>query len=441
MTNTTDNSEKVQGKLNKFQQAISTKLALLSKLCQNRLEISLNFLLKAAEPLISILRKNFPLEKLNWLKSFRKQKTVITDVSKTEDIFSSPLPKQDNIPKHKSIFQGISHWFPSPTLEEKKQKTEQKIRGNLWLWRLLTLILIWIWFAGLAIIFGLFPYTRPLGLWLLYKPRLLLALWLTLFVVNKLMDIALGWILNTWTEQQILTQKAVARQRLRLKTLKRALGNMNTTLIIGIGIFLSLSIMGIPIFPVLAGAGIVGLALSFGAQDIIKSLVLGILFLITDSLAVGDWIVAEDAEGWVEEANLLYARIRSPKGILFTIPYNKIDILQNHTKDWSQVDYTVEVSYETDVDRALSLFEQVAQELHDDPHWSKSIIAPPRLFGVEEISHQGIKMRLLLRTQAGDHFMVNRELRRRVKIAFDREGIAIGIPKQYFLMQNSVKKE
>ncbi|MGD1713772.1 mechanosensitive ion channel family protein [Dapis sp. BLCC M172] len=346
------------------------------------------------------------------------------------------LPKK-NLGQVGGIFEAIANWFPSPSLEEKKQKLRQNIKSNIWLWYLLTLVLIWIWLVGLAIIFGLFPYTRPLGLWLIYKPRLLFGLWLTLFVINKVADIVFSWLLNIWSEIQILSEKVDTRQKLRLSTLKQSFASIKAALIILIGIFVSLRFLDISIVPILAGAGVVGLTISFGAQTLIQDLVHGTVFLITDSFAVGDWVVIEDVEGRVEEVNLLYSRIRNLKGVLFTVPHHQIKILQNHTKDWSQVDYTVEVSYETDVDRALSVFEQVAKELHDDPNWSQLIVAPPQLFGVEEISHQGIKIRLLLPTQPGEHWMVNRELRRRVKIAFEREGIAIGIPKQSFLVQNS----
>ena len=319
-----------------------------------------------------------------------------------------------------------------------KERLKQRIKTKVWLFRFSTLLIIWSLFINTIIILGLFPQTRSFGFWLMQKPKSLFTCWLTIYIANRVLQWIFTNLINVRFQEHKFMGYDFSREFLRTSTFKQTVNSTLNILAYILGLFFSLQILGVPIVPLLAGASILGLALSLSTQTLILSFVNGFLNLFNDSFAVGDYIGVANIKGWVEETTLFYARIRNLQGVLYTVPFSEVKVIENYTKDWSQVDYQVDVSYESNIDEALSTLQQVAEELSKDPQWTKFIIKPPKLFGVEQISHQGIKIRLILRTQPAKQWEIERELHRRIKIAFDQHGINIGIPKQSFLMSNSV---
>jgi len=186
----------------------------------------------------------------------------------------------------------------------------------------------------------------------------------------------------------------------------------------------------IPVGPVLAGAGILGIAISFASQSFVKDVINGCLILLEDQYAVGDVIDVGGASGLVEYMNLRVTQLRGAGGRLTTIPNGSIGIVHNLTKDWSRADFTIDVSYDTDVDLALAVLKQVAEQMQSDPEWQETILDPVSLLGVNRLDHSGIQIVIWIKTQPIKQWGVEREFRRRLKLAFAEHGISIGVPQR-----------
>jgi small conductance mechanosensitive channel len=154
------------------------------------------------------------------------------------------------------------------------------------------------------------------------------------------------------------------------------------------------------------------------------------LILLEDQYAIGDFIRVNNVSGRVEGLNLRVTQLRNDTGHLITIPNSLITQVENMTRTWSRCDFQIEVAYNTDVNLALDVIRQVADELAHDPEWGKFILDTTEVLGVEQLSHSGILIRLWIKTLPMKQWPVAREFRRRIKIAFDKQGIAIGMPQQ-----------
>ena len=325
----------------------------------------------------------------------------------------------------------------SLNLDKLKSILIHKINILVFLKRLLTFIQLFIWLRGIALILTLFPYSRNFGVLFGGLPASLLTIWLLIFLLIKIIELIIDASLRAWSDDLGFTQQKSARQTFRIPTISNSIKGASFVFLLCLGILLSLTLFDVPISTVLAGAGILGFAVSFGSQSLIKDLISGVINLVNDAYAVGDFVIIGEDDGLVENMNLFVTRIRSANGDLITIPNGSVGTVRNQSKDWSRVDYKIQVSYETDIGKALDIMLAIAEELYNDSHWSSSILDRPDLKGVEDLSHQGVMIRLWLKTKPGEQWMVGRELRLRMKEAFEKAGINIGIPKQAFLWQNS----
>ncbi len=157
---------------------------------------------------------------------------------------------------------------------------------------------------------------------------------------------------------------------------------------------------------------------------------------------VGDVIFIGDQGGLVEKITLRVTQLRNLDGELITIPNGSIEMVRNLSSDWSRVNYAIEVGYDADVDRALEVIEATAQQLYQDPQWQEQILEAPEILGVDNISHTGILIRLLIKTQPLQQWAVGREFRRRLKKVFDEQGIQVGIPQQtMYVSEPSIKSK
>jgi small conductance mechanosensitive channel len=152
--------------------------------------------------------------------------------------------------------------------------------------------------------------------------------------------------------------------------------------------------------------------------------------LWSDQYAVGDVIGVADKVGLVEYINLYITQIRSPDGNLITIPNGSISVVENLTKNWSRVNFTIEVAYDSDIRKAMQIIKDVGDEMFREPPWHHLILESPQVLGVDAVSHAGMLVRVWITTKPLKQWEVGREFRCRVKEAFDREGIRIGIPQQ-----------
>jgi small conductance mechanosensitive channel len=188
------------------------------------------------------------------------------------------------------------------------------------------------------------------------------------------------------------------------------------------------------ITPILASAGVVGIAVGFGAQSLIKDLFAGLLILLEDQYSVGDTIKIGEIAGTVEQLTLRATRIRGLDGSLTTIPNGTIATVSNMSKDWSRVVLDVDVAYEEDVDRAMELVLDTARQMKEER--PREILEEPAMLGVDKLGSTSVTIRLMVKTLPAKHFEIGRELRRRIKLAFERENIKAPLPQQQLILTN-----
>jgi moderate conductance mechanosensitive channel len=224
---------------------------------------------------------------------------------------------------------------------------------------------------------------------------------------------------------QLFERGAVNRHepasRRRLQTLSTTFRGITQTIILFIGLMTFLGELGINITPILASAGVLGIAIGLGAQSLIKDFFAGFLILLEDQFSVGDTVKIGETSGSVEQLTLRVTRVRSLDGSLTAIPNGSIGAVVNYSKGWSRVVLDIEIDYKEDVDRAMQVMLETAKRVREDS--SADIIEEPTMLGVDKLGATGVTLRLLAKTAANKQAAVGRELRRRVKLAFDQEGI------------------
>ena len=192
---------------------------------------------------------------------------------------------------------------------------------------------------------------------------------------------------------------------------------------------MALGTLGLDLGPLIAGAGIVGVAVGFGSQNLVRDFISGIFMLMEDQYGVGDVVDAGPATGTVEGVGLRTTRLRDVNGTPWHIPNGEIRRVGNRSQGWARALVDVEVAYSTDLDDATRTIERVAHELHVDEQWAPKLLEQPEVWGVEELGPDGIRVRLVAKTRPLEQWKVARELRARLKVAFDQAGIEVSAQK------------
>ncbi len=211
----------------------------------------------------------------------------------------------------------------------------------------------------------------------------------------------------------------------RAETIGALLSSITTAVVWTIAVFTILAEFDINLGPLIAGAGIAGVALGFGAQSLVKDFLSGMFMLVEDQFGVGDIIDVGDASGTVEGVSLRTTRLRDVEGTVWHIPNGEIRRVGNKSQQWSRALIDFEVAYETDIVAAKDAIKRVADEVWKDEAWGDSILEEPEVWGVEAFGPDGIAIRLVVKTTPSSQWKVMRELRQRMKAAFDAEGIEI----------------
>jgi small-conductance mechanosensitive channel len=195
-----------------------------------------------------------------------------------------------------------------------------------------------------------------------------------------------------------------------------------------------LSELGTNITAILTGAGVLGIAIGFGAQSLVKDVIAGLFIIMENQYRKGDVVKIADISGLVEEINLRRTILRDMDGITHTVPNGETRVTSNFTKLWSRVNLNISVSYGTDLDKAIEVINEVGKELAEDPKWAPDILTPPKVLRVDNLGSSGIDIKILGETKPIRQWDVMGELRLRLKRAFDKEGIEIPWPhtKVYF---------
>ena len=228
----------------------------------------------------------------------------------------------------------------------------------------------------------------------------------------------------------LITTGYSLRSAARAKTLGVVLRSLAGFVVWSIAGITILGELGVNLGPLIAGAGIVGVALGFGAQSLVKDFLAGIFILAEDQYGVGDIIDAGAASGTVEAVSLRTTRLRDVNGAMWHIPNGQIERVGNMSQQWARALLDVSVNYEADLTVAQATIKRVADEVWKDPRWAHTVLEEPEVWGVEDFGADGITIRLVVKTQPSEQFKVLRELRLRLKPALDDAGIEIPYPQR-----------
>jgi small-conductance mechanosensitive channel len=211
----------------------------------------------------------------------------------------------------------------------------------------------------------------------------------------------------------------------RVETVAALIRSIASASVWSIAVLMALAEMGLNLGPLIAGAGILGVAVGFGAQNLVRDFLSGIFMLMEDQYGVGDVIDAGSATGTVESISLRTTRLRDVNGTVWHLPNGHIERIGNRSQQWSRAVLDIDVSYQTDIPHATDVIKRTAQTMCGDPDFAESILSEPEVWGVENLGLDSVTIRLVLKTAPHDQLKVIRELRARIKAAFDQAGIEI----------------
>ena len=224
------------------------------------------------------------------------------------------------------------------------------------------------------------------------------------------------------------SQTDLIERRKRVDTLGQLLRIVATLLVVGVAVLMALSLFSVDIRPILTGAGIAGLAVGFGAQNLVRDVIAGFFLILENQVRLGDVVSINGKSGLVEALRLRTIALRGLDGTVHIIPNGVITELSNMTKDFSFAVLDVAVAYKENVDAVVEVLVRVATELRNDPVHGPSILEPLDVLGVDSFADSSVVIKVRIKTVPIQQWSVGREFRRRIKIAFDARGIEIPFP-------------
>lgn len=228
----------------------------------------------------------------------------------------------------------------------------------------------------------------------------------------------------------LMSPQSAARAAQRADTLSLVLRSVSSLVIWSFALLLVLGELGINLGPLIAGAGIIGVALGFGAQSLVKDFLSGFFMLLEDQFGVGDTVDIGEAVGTVEKVTLRITTVRDINGTLWHVPNGEILRVGNKSQLWSRAVLDIAVAYDADVDEALAVIKQAADGVWRDDAFAPFITEEPEMLGVERFDPDGITVRLTVKTEPAEQYRVERELRVRIKRALEDAGLEIPLPQR-----------
>jgi moderate conductance mechanosensitive channel len=260
-------------------------------------------------------------------------------------------------------------------------------------------------------------------------PKLLVIVVLA-FVLIRLMKIVINRLLA------FSRHESGARAQ-QLRTAAGVIGSVGTFVIIFLALMQILPVLGVNMGPLLASAGVAGLAIGFGAQTLVHDVINGFFILLENQYAVGDVVRVAGVKGTVEAMTMRNTTLRDDDGTLHIVPNSEIKIVSNLTRDWAQVALHVSVAYNEDSDKVVKLLNDVAQEVRNDRGFSDDIVADPQVPGIERVASGEVDYLMLVKTRPGRQYAVTRELRRRIKECFQKNNIQAGNPARVYVLEGA----
>lgn len=277
--------------------------------------------------------------------------------------------------------------------------------------------------AGVRPGVGLEP--RDLAYWASRTGLRIIALLLMAFVIVRLVAAV---IVRAEHDLDVGTGLDALERRKRAQTIASLARRTLSGLIWTCAVLIVLRELDVDITPVLAGAGIVGLAVGFGAQTLVRDVITGFFLIVEDQVRVGDVAVVNGTGGLVEEINLRTIVLRDLEGVVHVIPNGEIKTLANRTKDFAFYVIDLGIEYEADIDQVAALVQEAGRELQADPAFGPSILEPVEILGVDAFNDSSVTLKIRIKTVPLKQWEVGRELRRRIKKVMDRHGVRIPYP-------------
>jgi small-conductance mechanosensitive channel len=223
------------------------------------------------------------------------------------------------------------------------------------------------------------------------------------------------------------TDEEVSR-RARIRTLLPITRNILMATIAVVALLMALAALGVEIGPLIAGAGVLGVAIGFGAQTVVKDIISGMFYLMDDAFRVGEYIQSGNHAGTVESFSIRSVKLRGSRGSLFTVPFGELGSVENQSRDWALDKFTIGITYDSNIVKAKKLIKQVGIDLKGDPDIGPDIMQPLKMQGVDSFSDNAVKIRLKIMTKPGTQTTVRRAAYFLIKKAFDENGIKFAFP-------------
>ncbi|GMA85789.1 mechanosensitive ion channel protein MscS [Angustibacter aerolatus] len=245
-------------------------------------------------------------------------------------------------------------------------------------------------------------------------------------LVRRAVDSGLHSRLRRGKATRVLAQATGAmheRRRQRTETLGSVLRSVITGFVYGVALLMVLSEFGVNLAPLIASAGVVGVALGFGAQSLVKDFLSGIFMLLEDQYGVGDVVDVGEAVGTVEEVSLRITRIRDANGVAWYVRNGEIVRVANRSQGWSTALIDFPVAFNQDLEKVQRVIADVLHEVWEDERWKDVLLEEPTVAGVEQITGTTVTLRVVAKTAANQQFAVQRDIRERVLVAFDQQHV------------------
>jgi moderate conductance mechanosensitive channel len=263
--------------------------------------------------------------------------------------------------------------------------------------------------------------------------RILLVI-ITAYIGVRLLRLALNRVETILVRAGMPSETVPGAAMMRVRTLTSVLWTIAVGLIWFLAILTTLEQIGINIGPILASAGVVGLAVGFGAQNLVKDLVSGFFLILENQVRVGDIAVINGTGGLVEAITFRTLVLRDQSAVVHVFPNGSINTLANMTKDWSAYVIDIGVAYKEDTDHVVDVMQRVADEMRAEPKYRSAMLEPIDIFGVDGFADSAVTIKARLKTLPLQQFTIGREYRRRLKKAFDAAGIEIPFPHRTLTM-------
>lgn len=308
---------------------------------------------------------------------------------------------------------------------------EPLVQGTVRAVRAMTFLVV---FAALAfpaldlagVELGVGMHSRDLGRWAAQTGLRIVALLLLAFALVRILA---SVIVRAEREMSVGTGLDALERRKRAQTIASVVRRSLSALVWTTAALIILRELDVDITPVLTGAGIVGLAVGFGAQTLVRDVISGFFLIVEDQVRVGDVAMVNGTGGLVEQINLRTIVLRDNEGVVYVIPNGEIKTLANRTKDYSYYVIDLGVEYDADTDRVLALVREAGQQLLNDPAFAPFILEPVEILGLDDFKDSAVTLKFRIKTVPLKQWEVGRELRRRIKFVLDREGIRIPSPR------------